>query len=220
MKKEIVEIDFADKKPKKKGNLKINNLELELKLLEKKVELEKLKLEQIMADNEFPEEPQKEIKTEMKEVKTEIPFEVKKELPKLPIQEIPKKRSIFIKILLSPFLHFIIFELIFFFILYMYSPKEYYLSIGGSLLVSIILSIGSWFVFKEDKPINQKVFIPDDIQKDRIYMSSEQEQMNKCPLCNSKLIKSKVMKNETKIMQYLKCKNPNCMFQKTLEFNI
>jgi hypothetical protein len=42
----------------------------------------------------------------------------------------------------------------------------------------------------------------------------------KCPLCKTKLIRGKVIQEGNIAKQYIKCKNPNCSFQKELKFNL
>lgn len=207
--------------------------ETELDLLKAKIELRKLEMQEKV---KIEEPVKKEIIEEKKEVI--VPKKhYKKRIPKVvepiqvPIQEVkdmPKENSkpiiqnIFIKFLIlfiSFFLTFAIFGIIFS-LFHMNVIVDYMTSATIGLFITLIV----YFVFlKTKKP--KIIFQPKVIENvpDEVKLKEHENfdiDLKRCPLCDSRLKKAKVIRTDNLVSQRVKCSNIDCDFAKNLEFKI
>lgn len=68
------------------------------------------------------------------------------------------------------------------------------------------------------KAPKESITIQSQTQPVNVPVTISDLNINKCPMCGDKLIKGKVRNLETSFMQGMKCKNPECPFQKNITF--
>lgn len=89
-----------------------------------------------------------------------------------------------------------------------YLGINYFLS-GIISIVPIIILDSAYFISKKKTSVSKP-----NVE----YNCFEFAEITHCPKCNMKLKKSKVINDSNGIMQFLKCNNISCDFQKTISF--
>lgn len=88
-----------------------------------------------------------------------------------------------------------------------------------SCISGIVGLFGAYLTFNLFN-VNQKLkFYQMNYQQNEVPLIKEEiNYPSRCPICNSKLLRGKIQKENNKYAQILKCKNKNCAFQQ--EYNL
>lgn len=150
-------------------------------------------------------------------------------LPQIPqIQQIPQSKINNIqsserKGILSLVIAFVVFVIITMGLYYFFQVNFKMTAFKDIILFAVISGavglFGAYLVFYLFR-INQKLkFYQLNYQQNEVpLMREEINYPSRCPLCNSKLLKGKVQKENNKYAQILKCKNKNCTYHQ--EYNL
>jgi len=216
-------IQFIDEKPKKENDSEKERHKNVMKELEAMKELILLNTINISTERRKTQNNDKE---EIKEPKKEAEKEPEKEPEKEKVIEKKKPKKKFkvnFNILLysSPLLILIMSFFAFYIILNSFfdiqTTYEKYLYPAIISFVAFILDVILVIIIKMR---TNKADIT-DIDNRRIKVVDDNlEDVKICPICNSKVEKSKIIIDGNQNKQIIRCKNPACEFRKEIKFNL
>lgn len=144
---------------------------------------------------------------ESKESPQEIPSNA---IPN-PVGNIQKKRSIPKTILrIAGQSIIVIFLFLASFAFLMFSKVNFYVNLFVSLVFAFAVFVSFYFIIKSMK--HQMPYQNPQV----IVGTSDIFNVNRCPKCNTKLFKSKVVSEGNRFHQFVKCRNPICNFQRDI----